>query len=663
MRLDCSRSRGPLALVRELLVRLARQLGGHAARWLPEAVREDAALRRRLLDEAPERVWGQALRAALLELAESSRVPAALVFEGVDQAPDDVCQLLADLAVVAPELGVPVLLAFGAAEPAQPGPRALLDSVREREGEEALVRAAVSPASVEPGPVQETSEPLALPEGVRRVLRALSIAQPDVEIEAIASLLDLEPVRVLERLQHARDLGVPILDPGEGRVALEASFAAELGSTVLPSLAREYHRRLALWYGAGSAAEEPSEGEASLGTGGPAPHAARKEAREGEPEPLVPRREEAASYAAAAGEADLAAEEYANAVDEAADLGLYEQALGLGRSALDLLEELPENDARRRLRARLFVSLARVHWLAAGLAPELSLDHATKLLDAAGELFRPGDPLEQTASLDALRARVLYDVGSPSALEQALDSVTRASRALSEGGEVLRSARLLNEEAAIWVRLGDVVRAHNLLERSLDLFGSIEGEEARLEAAATRHLLARLVFHVPARAGRERDALDVSLEHARAAETSYEELDRPRELARVRETLGRLELLRGRVDEAELHLRASAESQRELADPIGLARTAAALAELSAVRGDALTTLEMLADSVRLNARSGSSIGLAYNRETAEALEGRVPESLADRFATLREELDAAEGRLGRTILPSRKDRAAGTSP
>ena len=110
---------------------------------------------------------------------------------------------------------------------------------------------------------------------------------------------------------------------------------------------------------------------------------------------------------------------------EAADFGLYEQALGLGRLALGLLEDLPENDARRRMRAQLFVSLARVHWLAAGLSPELSLDHATRLLDAASELFRSGDPLGDAASTDALRARVLYDVGSPEALEQALEVAYR----------------------------------------------------------------------------------------------------------------------------------------------------------------------------------------------------------------------------------------------
>ncbi len=638
VRVDCGHTRGPLGLVRELLVRLAGELGGHASRWLPEAVRRDAGLGRRLLDEAPERIWGQALRAALVELAESARAPTALVFEGVDEAPDDVCKLLADLATLAPEFGVPVLLAFGSAEPARPGPRALLDAMRDREGERALVRATAPPEPVEPGPASEAPEPPALPDELRRVLRALALAQPDVEIAALATLLDLEPLRLLEQLQLAHDLGVPIEESGDGRVALEASFAAELARTALPSLAREYHRRLATWYGAAKESEERGKAGAEARA-----HAAKTDALGAASEPFAPRREEAASYAAAAGEAELAASEYAGAVDEAADLGLYEQALGFGQQALDLLDDLPEDDSRRRLRARLLVSLARVHWLAAGLASGLSLGHATKLLDAAGALFRPGDSFQDAAAIDALRACVLYDVGSPEALEQALDAVTRASRALGEGGDALRAARLINEEAAIWVRIGDVVRAHHLLERSLEVFGSVEGEEARLEAAETHHLLARLVFHVPARDGRESDALEVSLEHARAAETCYEELDRVRQLARVRETLGRLELLAGRVEEAEGYLRASAESQQELADPIGLARTAAALAELSAARGDATTTLEMLGDSVRLNKRSGSSIGLAYNRRALESLEGRVPEVLADRFDALRGELEQAE--------------------
>ena len=502
-----------------------------------------------------------------------------------------------------------------------------------------------------------------LPQELLRVLRALALAQPNVEIEALAALLDLAPVRLLEALQHATDLGAPVLDAGGGRVTLEASFAAELERSVLPSLAREYHSRLAAWYGSGGAAEVSVEAPDLERSARPDAGARREvlvETPGREPMPLAPRREEAASHATAAGESDLAAEEYANAVDEAADFGLYEQALGLGDRALALLEELPENDARRILRARLFVSLARVHWLAAGLAPELSLEQASRLLDQADELFRPGDPLAQAASIDALRARVLYDVGSPQSLEQALEAVTRASRSLSEAGEALEAARLLNEEAAIWVRLGDVTRAHHLLERSLEVFGSHDSEEARLEAAATHHLLARLVFHVPARAGREDEAIRVSLDHARAAESSYAEMDRVRELARVRETMGRLELLGGRLEEAERQLRSSAESQQGLADPIGLARTAAALAELSAARGDATTTLQMLADSVQLNARSGSPIGLAYNREAVEALEGRVPDALVERFAALCADLERAEAALGRAQLSASREKQTG---
>jgi hypothetical protein len=70
-------------------------------------------------------------------------------------------------------------------------------------------------------------------------------------------------------------------------------------------------------------------------------------------------------------------------------------------------------------------------------------------------------------------------------------------RRLLEADEAGLAVRLLNDQAAIYVRLGDPVRATHLLEKSRELFEerlrtNAEDAVALEDLAETHHLLARL---------------------------------------------------------------------------------------------------------------------------------------------------------------------------
>ncbi len=651
LRLDCAHHRGALGFVRDAVHAVGRLLGSAPSRWLPtpSELRSDAGLRRRLLEESPTRAWGGALVAALRDLARQSRGRAVLVLEGIDEASDEVAAVLMSLLERSQLLRMPVLMTSAAADPAGRTARELVERFLAREGVDAVLRSAPEGAP-EPRSGADARSPdrsRAIPAEVLRILRALAVASPDAPVEALAALLDLDAIRVLESLQSARDLGVDIRERGDGRLSLAPETAETLAASLMPSLVRAYHRRLAAWHGHEvEPAPEPGQPpRRELPLEPPAPEAEPRRA---------PRTEQAASHAEAAGEPQLAAAQYTRALQEAAALDLAPQALEYGRKALALIERLPESERRRGLHVDVLAALAFVHWQAAGTDADVSLDGACDLLDRATDLLRESDPPSAAAELDALRAQILYDVGSREALEQALGAVTRASRAWQEQGKPVRAARLLNDAAAIWVRLGDPRRAHRLLTKSLELFGRMarDDDTARLEEAETRHLLARLLFHVDAKPGREVDAVDVALDHARAAGRIYTELDQPRDAARTRETLGRLAQLLGDTEQAEADLLAAAAAQQEHADPLGLARTTAALAELCAARGDAAGCLDLLGRSVELNASSGSPLGLAYNRRALESLAPELEPEAAASVDTLFARLEQAEGLVGRTRLP-----------
>ncbi|WP_433935706.1 hypothetical protein AB3662_13315 [Sorangium cellulosum] len=368
----------------------------------------------------------------------------------------------------------------------------------------------------------------------------------------------------------------------------------------------------------------------------------------------------AAAHLTEAGELEEAARRYRAAAVEAAAMGAYAQALSYGQKALALLDAMPPTPARRRLRIGALAGIGRVQWQAAGPDPAFTLAGALEVLDAARALLAQGDPPELHAEVAALIASVCYDIGDMRSLERALDELTTASRLLLDTGDALGSARLLNDQAAVYVRMGDPVRATHLLTESRRVFEERARVDpvARVELAETDHLFARIPLHVAARPGRESDALSMGIDHALAAERTYKQLGDTRELARVWETIGRLELRKGRLDRATQRLTAAIEAEEALGDLIGLARSTAALAEVLSAKGLHREALAVLAESMAMNLEKGSPLGLAYNRRALNALVPNI--SLqgeeAEMLRKIAAQLAAAEAALGRLKLPGEPD-------
>jgi tetratricopeptide (TPR) repeat protein len=366
----------------------------------------------------------------------------------------------------------------------------------------------------------------------------------------------------------------------------------------------------------------------------------------------------AASHLVAAGEVETGAARFLVAAREAAAVGAYVQAVAYAKEALSLIEGLPSAPRRRRLRVLALCELGRVQWQAVGPGDKFTLATALESLDAASHLLEEDDPLDLRASVATLLASVCYDVGDLRSLERALAELTDASRALLAAGDALGAARLLNDQAAVYVRLGDPVRASHLLEESRRVFERQAATDplAAAELAETYHLLARLPLHVAARPGREADAITMGREYAAAAERAYRELGSTRELTRVWETIGRIEMKAGRIEPALHSLNAALEAQRELGDVLGLARTTAALAELLARVGQTESALQLLGESILLNVEKGSPIGLAYNRRSLEGLGRTVTPPLSALYHDIHRKLTSAEATLGRITLPGERD-------
>jgi tetratricopeptide (TPR) repeat protein len=372
----------------------------------------------------------------------------------------------------------------------------------------------------------------------------------------------------------------------------------------------------------------------------------------------------AAAHLQAAGRTEAAVEQYLAAVREVASHGDARRAYGLAVQALQLLDKLPTSSRRALLRAQLLLEMGSLQWRGALIGAPFTLQQALASVEAAKSALPNEVPPEVVGRLAATTAAVCYDLGDLDSLQRALAELTEVSRRLLAAGEPLLAACLLNDQAAVYVRLGDPVRATHLLEESRKLF------EARLrthpddavaveELAETHHLLARLPLHVPIRPGRQSDAYAMSVEHARAAELVYQRLGQRQQLARVWETMGRLELQRGQPAAAQERLSAALELQRQLGDVTGLARSTAALADLYGMTGRLGEAVALLADSITLNFEKGSPLGLAVNRRALEALahaaaqaQGPGAERLQDAVAEVERRLVRAESVLGRVVLP-----------
>lgn len=388
----------------------------------------------------------------------------------------------------------------------------------------------------------------------------------------------------------------------------------------------------------------------------------------------------AAGHLAAAGEIELSAERYLAAAQQAAAMGATAQAMSHGKKALQLLSDLPDSRKRRLLRIAVILEFGRLQWQAAGpgnAEPEaisdgvagaepgsaseasdatFTLAGALSVLESAAAALQPGDPLELITAASCLIAGVCYDLGDLRALERALAQLSRATRLLLDAGDATGAARLLNDQAAVYIRMGDPVRAAHLLGESRKVFEARAEEDpvAMIEMAETDHLFARIPLHVAARPGREQDALSMGLDHALAAERTYRRLGDDREVARVWETMGRLELRKGRLDRAAKRLSAAADAQAQLGDLVGLARSTAALSEVLATGGRYRDALSLLGDSVTFNVEKGSPLGIAFNRRAFDAL---APIAAADAgagpfIAEVSERLRVAESVFGRMRLP-----------
>lgn len=511
--------------------------------------------------------------------------------------------------------------------------------------------------------VSATIDMKSLPEDAALVLRAGAVVGNAFEVDTVAELLDAPVLQILEALQLAHDNGVPVRDRGRGVFSLPSDTADAVRASVLPSLRQAWHARLADLLGtpADAAAETESHGEVAgsasddqlpdLSASPPAftsppslhnlgdmlgrPASVRppspeedelleKVAREAVVDEPAEQHERARDAARAARHAQMAgrvedAVAHTLAVaDDAAHQGAYDQAWALADDAARQADALPRGIVADILRARVELERARIAWLGVGESAELTLTNALEHLAQAQELVH--DDHLMTAEILATAAAVRFDLGDPDSLEEAIDNLTHASLLLAENGRAIEAARLLNDQAAIWVRVGDPVRAYNLLVKSREVFQRLDSAVADLELAETDHQTARLALHAEARPGRERDAIMAGLDHAERAARAFERLNLPRQTSRVWETMGRLAMRGGRLDDAATHLENAFAVQRRHADGVGLARTTAALSELFVRTGDRKQALVALADSVELNIAKGSPIGLAFNLQSLEQL-------------------------------------------
>lgn len=369
----------------------------------------------------------------------------------------------------------------------------------------------------------------------------------------------------------------------------------------------------------------------------------------------------AAKHFSAAGDPEAAVDRYVEAIRKVDARGDSGRALLLADEAHALLQQLPGSPRRAVLRARVLAEAGRVQWRGAGLGPAMTLPGALETLETALAALRGEAPLELRTELASLVAGVCYDLGDVKSLERALQELTTASEAHLAAGQTEKAARLLNDQAAVYLRAGDPVRATHLLDRSREIFDSLhrtrpDDPVVIRERAETEHLLAKLPLHARLRPGRENEAFSLALGHARAAAENYERLRSPRDIARVWETMGRLEIQRHRLQPAGAHLLRALDTQRAAGDAVGLARTTAALADLYLADDKAERAVEVLGDSIGLNYDEGSPIGLAYNRRAVERLRTAIARdgelATARAFATIAEQLDRAEDVLGRIQLP-----------
>lgn len=630
-----------LGPIREAQAQVGRLVGSRTPMVELAADRVRTGLRRRLLGEESESGWPTDgdLVAELNRLAESVDGPSAIALEAVEAA-DAASLAFLQRVVRRPGWLRPALLLCFSRPPAAGPARDLLQTC-ELAGAIVLRQEVAAPSP----PVLPPTAP-----GTRQVLRAAAVVGEGFEVELVAALLERSPQEVLLALQEAWDAGIPIEDLGEGRFHLPPPLAESLRAELLPSLRSAWNRRLAGLLDRASPTEAPAEP-------GPDPTAQGRAAR----------------HSAEAGDVDLAVQRYIQAARELSEQGATDQALHFAMAARELLDRLPATPERRHQAGRALAIIGRLRWESGSGEGETTLADAHKALSEALQMVSDSEDAALRAEIRRLRAGVAYDQGDAEHLDQALADLAEGARELQRAGESRAAARLLNDQAAVLVAMGDPVRAAHLLEESLSVFQSLSARAARdsrregralseeeafdrREVAETLHLMARLPLHVPARPGQEEEALRRAVEHAEEAAGIYAELGLLREQARVWQSEGQLLERAAESIRARDLLGRAARTQLNLGDAIGLARTTQAMAGLLGRRGEHAEALRLLVDSVRLNLGKGSPRGLAWNRRTLDELVRGMGEvkrqELAPMIVAVRRQLEGAEGHLGRVELP-----------
>jgi tetratricopeptide (TPR) repeat protein len=576
-----------------------------------------ARLRRRLLGDVAATRPADVIAHALNAAADGRSRTLVLVIEAltrVDGASLDVLEA----ALTHPGwLRVPLVLRFDA-EPTGGRLASLLAHLVAADGPRAVMQPGSTPPSPTPRPPapQQAARPTEVPPAVRLSLRALAAAGGRAEVAALAELLGTDPAVILADAQVAADAGVPIVDEGGGTLRIPDALAASLRASTLPSLAELWAARLA----APPSAPQP----AAPVTWGAPPSAAVADPIVSE----VRRRLDRASAEAARGGLDAA-------------MTAVRQALDLARRA--------DEPLGHRLEAEALLHAANLQWHAAGRGGGYTLRDALRAAEKAQSRLTPDDPPALVVEAARVCAGIGYDLGDAASLQAALTTLThaieRVRRAAGDDPVAARqAASLLNDQAAIWLALGERDRATALLERSRALFEGRSDPESQREAAETDLLMARLVLD-DERA--DASAYDQGLHHAARAEQVYHALGDARALGRVYDTAGRLHVRRGDLTSAERTLTRAAEVARQAGDALGLARTVEALAEVSGRAGRVDEALRLLGRALELDVASGSSSGVASARAALDRLRAAVRAPDAERLAELDAAISQAERALG----------------
>lgn len=534
---------------------------------------------------------------------------------------------------------------------------------------------AAPPASVEePEPLTLRIEEL--PIDVRRVLRASAVVgTPVFDSALVARILEMSPDHALETLQQAADIGFPLRDLGGGVFEMPQDLAKILVESVMPSLRQRWHDAAGrILSGTERRMNAPTRrmrpapvSEVHLADEAkpadvPPPPASREELIERpitthEPPARRPDPLRAAGHFDEAGKTALALEQRLDAVAILARSGDVQRANAELRRVLEVLPSVLGVGVST-LSARAKMELARLRWLGVGVEPTFTLSGALEAaIEARTELGASAtSPL--ATDLATIIAGISYDLGDGASLERALAILDETVASLLQRGANAEAASLLNDQAAIRLRMGQPNRTIELLQRSLELsMRRLERRPsdtvAQADLAETRHILARLPLHARVENGPGGLSLVTALEHARVAEEIFTALGRRRDLTRVMETIARLEAKRGERDTARRFFNVAMKLADEMGDITGLARITAGLAELLASEGSPRAALAMLSSSIELNRSKGSPIGLAFDEQLLHAIERATRDRGQPIDQELADELRSTRDRLVRAIEES----------